>query len=168
RRAEQELRDNEQRLRDTIETSQDWIWELDPRGRFRFCSGAVARILGYEPRDLIGKDFRIYLHEDDRDEADMLLPGQARSQVTGAVARWRAADGEVRWLERNAVAMRNGAEGVIGFRGTDRDITLRRDQEERLRRLTRTYRMLSSTGSTILRQRDRVELLNDVCRIAVG
>jgi diguanylate cyclase (GGDEF)-like protein len=43
----------------------------------------------------------------------------------------------------------------------------RRDQEVRLQRLTRTYRMLSSTGSAILRLRNRMELFDEVCRIAV-
>jgi diguanylate cyclase (GGDEF)-like protein len=43
----------------------------------------------------------------------------------------------------------------------------RSEQEVRLQRLTRTYRMLSSTSSAILRLRDRTELLDEVCRIAV-
>jgi diguanylate cyclase (GGDEF)-like protein len=42
----------------------------------------------------------------------------------------------------------------------------RYDQEIRLQRLTRTYRMLSSTSSAILRLRNRMELLEEVCRIA--
>ena len=44
---------------------------------------------------------------------------------------------------------------------------VRSEQEERLRRLTRTYRMLSSTSSAILRLQNRAELLDEVCRIAV-
>jgi diguanylate cyclase (GGDEF)-like protein len=44
---------------------------------------------------------------------------------------------------------------------------VRTEQEERLRRLTRTYRMLSSTSSAILRLQNRPELLDEVCRIAV-
>src|SRR5580692_6474942 len=43
----------------------------------------------------------------------------------------------------------------------------RREQELRLQRLTRSYRMLSSTGSAILRLRNRAELLDEVCRIDV-
>jgi diguanylate cyclase (GGDEF)-like protein len=43
----------------------------------------------------------------------------------------------------------------------------RREQEVRLQRLTRTYRMLSSTSSAILRLRNRADLLDEVCRIAV-
>jgi diguanylate cyclase (GGDEF)-like protein len=44
---------------------------------------------------------------------------------------------------------------------------VRTEQEERLRRLTRTYRMLSSTSSAILRLQNRAQLLDEVCRIAV-
>ncbi|HTV97832.1 MAG TPA: EAL domain-containing protein [Steroidobacteraceae bacterium] len=44
---------------------------------------------------------------------------------------------------------------------------LRRDQELRLQRLTRSYRMLSNTSSAILRSQGRSELLEEVCRIAV-
>jgi diguanylate cyclase (GGDEF)-like protein len=44
----------------------------------------------------------------------------------------------------------------------------RREQEERLRRLTRSYRMLSSTNSAFLRLRDKAELLGEVCRIVVN
>jgi diguanylate cyclase (GGDEF)-like protein len=44
---------------------------------------------------------------------------------------------------------------------------VRTEQEERLRRLTRSYRMLSSTSSAILRLQNRTELLDEVCRIAV-
>src|SRR5579862_9610698 len=43
---------------------------------------------------------------------------------------------------------------------------LRREQEVRLYRLTRSYRMLSSTSSAILRLHDRGELLDEICRIA--
>src|ERR1700734_2926501 len=44
---------------------------------------------------------------------------------------------------------------------------VRTEQEERLRRLTRTYRIVSSTSSAILRLQNRAELLDEVCRIAV-
>jgi diguanylate cyclase (GGDEF)-like protein len=43
---------------------------------------------------------------------------------------------------------------------------MRREQEVRLQRLTRSYRMLSNTSSAILRLRNRSELFAEVCRIA--
>ena len=43
----------------------------------------------------------------------------------------------------------------------------KREQAERLQRLTRSYRMLSSTNSAFLRLHDRAGLFEEVCRIAV-
>lgn len=167
RRSELQLRSSEQQLRATIETSQDWIWEMDIDGHFRFCSNAVANILGFEPSALLGQDYRTHLHEEDLPTAAALLPPPGQSQLTGAIARWRGADGQVRWLERNVVAIRDEAGLTTGYRGADRDVTGRREQDMRLRRLTRTYRMLSSTSSAVLRLGNRGELLDEVCRIAV-
>lgn len=56
------------------------------------------------------------------------------------------------------------AELKVAQRKSERE---RRAQEVRLQRLTRSYRMLSTTGSAILRLRDRAELLGELCRIAV-
>lgn len=166
RSSQQQLRSNEEQLRATIETSPDWIWETDVYGKFRFCSPSVTDILGYQPMELIGEDFRLYLSDEERHQADALLPMAGQLHLTGAVARWRTADGEPRWLERNVVAILDESHQLVGYRGTDRDITTRRDQEARLRRLTRSYRMLSSTGSAILRLRNRSELMHEICRIA--
>jgi PAS domain S-box-containing protein/diguanylate cyclase (GGDEF)-like protein len=160
-------RQSEQQLRATIETCQDWIWEIDADGKFRFCSPASAKILGFSPESLIGQDFRAYLIEAEHPQSDALLPAPGQLQLTGAVARWRTADGQIRWLERNVVAILDESQQIVGYRGTDRDITARREQEARLRRLTRTYHMLSSTSSANLRLRNRGELLQEACRIAV-
>src|SRR5580658_1631552 len=128
RSSQQQLRSNEEQLRATIETAQDWIWETDVYGKFRFSSPSVATILGYDAAELIGEDFRLYLSDDERDQADALLPIPGLSQLTGAVARWRTADGQLRWLERNVVAVYDDGHQLVGYRGTDRDITARREQ----------------------------------------
>src|SRR5262249_55164517 len=44
--AERQTRENEQRLRDIVDTTQDWIWELDARLHFVFSSESVRGILG--------------------------------------------------------------------------------------------------------------------------
>src|ERR1700761_1834023 len=59
RTSQAQLRSNEEQLRATIETSQDGIWECDVSGKFWYRSRAVARILGHQPADLIGEDFRL-------------------------------------------------------------------------------------------------------------
>ncbi len=167
RASQQQLQSNEEQLRATVETSQDWIWETDTHGNFRFCSPAVSQILGYFPDELLGRNFRDLLIDRSETSIAALTPATADQPLTGAIAQWRTSDGEPRWLERNAVAIVDDHGTISGYRGTDRDVTSRREQGARLARLTRSYRMLSSTSSAILRLRNRSELLGEVCRIAV-
>jgi diguanylate cyclase (GGDEF)-like protein/PAS domain S-box-containing protein len=171
--AEERLRSNESRLRDIIETTQDWIWELDADGRFTFCSGAVRRILGYEPEELIGRSFVELLHPDDEWRWPMLLPPLAEDDaaaepagISGVNARWLHKDGTFRWLERSAI-VRQHAELLLGYRGTDRDITLRMQQETHIARLNRIHSLLSSVNAVVAKAGDRDKMLQETCRLAV-
>src|ERR1700704_2011279 len=45
----------EQRFRDLVETTRDWVWEIDEQGAFTYCSPRLFDILGYEPEEVLGK-----------------------------------------------------------------------------------------------------------------
>ena len=53
--AEQRLRENEERFKALIESTSDWIWEVDEKARYTYASPKVRDLLGYEPREVIGK-----------------------------------------------------------------------------------------------------------------
>jgi PAS domain S-box-containing protein/diguanylate cyclase (GGDEF)-like protein len=172
-RALQEFQDRrtaqlaDQRFRDLVQTSLDWIWEIDVDGQYVFCSPGVEEILGLRAEDLLGRPHLEQVHDEDRAlvaSAQRSLDAQER-RLSNLVARWRHRDGSYRWLERNALALIDSRGLITGFRGTDRDITLRKQQEERIARLSRIHVMLSSINSAILRIRDRQKLLQEVCRI---
>jgi diguanylate cyclase (GGDEF)-like protein/PAS domain S-box-containing protein len=158
----------EHMLQDIVATSQDWIWQVDAAGRFTFSSPAVADILGYTPTELLGRHFEFLLPEEDRSHPEARLPGadQAHAALSGSIGPWRHRDGQIRWLERNAIAVRGPAGELAGYRGSDRDVTLRREQETRIRRLNRVHHMLSSINSAIVRISNRNALLEEACRIA--
>ena len=52
--AEVLLRYSERKYRGLIESSIDWIWEIDTQGNFIYSSPQVEGILGYKPESLIG------------------------------------------------------------------------------------------------------------------
>src|SRR5215475_3336036 len=66
RLAERQIRESEQRLRDIVDTSQDWIWELDSQRRFVFSSEAVRGILGASVQEVIGTSYDSFIHDADR------------------------------------------------------------------------------------------------------
>ena len=167
--AEDMLRRSESRLQDIINTSADWIWECDREGRFTFSNPGVDSILGYDAHSILGKPASDYLNADDRERLDsafstLLDTGEPTEPI---VLRWLGADGKARFLERKMVVLRNEGGAIRGFRGIDRDVTERRRQEMRIMRLNRALQFLSGTNSAIVRIRDRRDLLQESCRLAV-
>ena len=169
RTAERQIRESEQRLRDIVDTAQDWIWELNADGHYVFSSEAVRGILGLPVKDLIGARFDDFVHTEDREAFARTLEQLTteRRTAVGIVSRWRHADGTFRWLEGNLVLLAGPDARVTGFRGTHRDITERKQQQERIARLTRMLQMQSAVNAAVIRIRDREELLREACRLAL-
>jgi diguanylate cyclase (GGDEF)-like protein/PAS domain S-box-containing protein len=161
-------RQAERRFRDLVHASQDWIWELDVDGLYIFSSPAVEAILGVRPEEILGAHYSAQLHEDDRAlmQGSLGSLGAKERRLSSVTARFRHRDGSYRWLERHALALIDERGLITGFRGTDRDVTVRKQQAQRIERLSRIHMMLSSINSAVLRIRDRPELLKEVCRIA--
>jgi diguanylate cyclase (GGDEF)-like protein len=102
-------------------------------------------------------------------------PGTPFIFVSGTIGEERAIDALRRGatdyvlktnLSRLGAAVERALREVSLKAAREKSEQQRRDQEVRLQRLTRTYRMLSSTSSAILRLRNRMELFEEVCRIA--
>ena len=66
--AERQIRESEQRLRDIVDTSQDWIWELDSKRQFVFSSESVRGILGSTVAQVLGCQLEVLLHDADRED----------------------------------------------------------------------------------------------------
>src|ERR1700730_1018709 len=160
----------EERLRDVIDTSRDWIWELDRNGKFVFSSDSVSGVLGIEPAHILGTHFSEWTQDCDRTRVQdaMTRLGSHSRTLDSMTARWRHADGSTRWLERHALALVDSTGSVCGFRGADRDVTEREEQQLRITRLTRILEMLSGINTAVVRIRDRMELFREVCRISVN
>ena len=133
--AEKTRRESEEKFRSFIETTKDWIWEIDADGNSIYNNPAVEMILGYTPEELDGKSFLPYMMEEDRAEIERMFPRfiSERRGWTNLVCRWRRKDGDILYLESSAVPVFDDGGVVVGFRGTDHDITESKRAEEKLR-----------------------------------
>jgi PAS domain S-box-containing protein/diguanylate cyclase (GGDEF)-like protein len=168
--AEEMLRRSESRLQDIINTSQDWIWECDRDGRFTFSSPSVADVLGYARHEVIGRRSADFVDASDEAKLHATLAEVLSAEGLGrpVTLRWRHKSGKVRWLERTIVALRELDGAWRGVRGIDRDVTLRMQQDVRIRRLNRALHFLSRASSAGMRIRDREDLVKEACRLAVS
>jgi PAS domain S-box-containing protein/diguanylate cyclase (GGDEF)-like protein len=169
RRMERALSDSEERFRDIVETTEDWIWETDAHGVHVYSNASVHGLLGRKPAELLGRDALSFLFEEDRLKLQEAWPRLVaeRSGWRGFMLRWRHADGSVRVLESSAQPLFDEAGGLRGFRGIDRDVTLRMQQARKIEQLARIQAVLSAHGNAVLRARDATELLAMTCRVAV-
>lgn len=124
RRIIQLLIESEGRYRDLVETSHDLIWQTDTEGRFTYLNAAAHEIFGLAPHDLIGRCFFSFetngAHVPNRRFLSML---HRHGEVQNYVTHLTTARGEDRWIGINARITRDDDGGLLGIRGTARDIT---------------------------------------------
>ena len=79
--------------------------------------------------------------------------------------RIRRRDGELRDILVRINVVRDATGQVVGTRGTNQDITERKQAEEQLHRLNRELRAVSLCNQAMVRATDEQALLSEVCRI---
>jgi len=146
---EQALDDQNTKLIDILETSTEWIWEIDLSGNHTYTNGALGRFLGYSIAEFSGRNYAEFIHADDLAEVERVLPRYINEKRgwQGWCLRWRHKDGSYRWMESNAKPVLDHSGDVIGFRGADRDVNERKLIEEELRQSEATFKKLFSDSS---------------------
>ncbi len=136
RRAEEALRQSEERFRLLLQNSNDLIAILDGEGRLLLLNGPVESVLGYRPEELAASDAFALVHPDDDGElrrafAEALAdPGHPRR----IEYRLRRKDGSWLWIEAVGSNLLND-QAVRGIVLNLRDISSRKQAEEERERL---------------------------------
>ncbi len=131
------LNESEERYRALVETTSDWVWEVNDRAVYTYSSPKCREILGYEPSEIVGKTpFDLMPVQ----EANRLKP-----EFESILGRHEAfqglentsirKDGRTVILETSGVPVFDEKSNFTGYRGIDRDITFRKNVEEERNRL---------------------------------
>ena len=103
-RAEEALRQNEQRFRALIENATDMIVIIDNQFRFRYLSPSVRRILGYVPEELIDQSFWTIIAPNERQPlADLLNRTLENPKVSQPSIEYRCYSRQGSWRILEAV-----------------------------------------------------------------
>ena len=131
-----ELSLSEEKLRGMVETINDLIWEVDADGIYTYISPIARKIIGYEPGELIGKTMFDLMSEDDAQKLKATLQeiGNSRKPFNNLERINVNKNGKHVILETNGVPILDDKGNLLGFRGADRDITLRKQHEKELQK----------------------------------
>ena len=125
KRAEQALRQSEERFRALVTHASDIVIVYDADGRVTYASPSAGRFGGYDPDDAVGTTLEI-LHPDDQDAVhrmvvDLVADGGTSTPIE---ARIRHHSGEWRWIEIVATNLLDDP-AVGGIVTNARDVTER-------------------------------------------
>jgi PAS domain S-box-containing protein len=137
--AEARVRASEGRFAQLAQQIGIIAWEVDAQGRYTYVSAASEPVLGYRPDELIGRMHFYDLHPEAGRKAfqtQALAVFARKESFQNLVNAAQTKAGRQVWLSTNGIPLL-GADGtLLGYRGSDTDITERKRAEETLRKIS--------------------------------
>lgn len=134
KKIESELSASREQFKGLVETLHDFVWEVDSEGHYTYVSPQMKKILGYEPDELLGRTPAELMTPDEmqriwrifKEKAEEKKPIFALENIN------IHKDGHLVVLETNGMPYFNESGKLLGYRGSDRDVTARKKAEEAL------------------------------------
>ena len=151
-------------FRTIIENSSDIIAVVGDDGKIGFVSPSIKRILGVDPKDIVGKKFNDYIHPSDLEIIRKIVTRGLSSpdEFNFGEFRVRLRDGSFRTFEGIGKSIIDSS-GKIRLIANAHDITDRKKTEERMRQRDEVYRIIAETAHDmifIIDKDDKIEYVN--------
>jgi PAS domain S-box-containing protein len=167
KRAEEQIRNSEGKLRTTIETIPAYVFSALPDGSFDFISQSLFDLTGFSPEEAYGWDWTAAVHPEDRDRAvanwrESLATGEPRENEH----RLRQANGEYRWFLARNSALRDEKGQIVRWYGVLVDIENQKRNEARLRQaldeIKKLKEQLSKENIVLREEVDRTSMFEEI------
>ena len=136
---QQTIMQEQERFRDVANSTGDWIWETDADGRYTYSSPVVEQILGYKPEEVIGRNMFDFIPPEDTEQMTALIRKvfAGKERFVDFAIRAICKNGTSIFLEKNAIPMLSPEGELLGYRGLDRNVTERREMQQKLMKAER-------------------------------
>jgi len=133
KKAEAILRESEEKYRTTLHSIEEGYYEVDLAGNLAFFNDALARFSGYSKEELMGMNNRQFMTEEAAKKVFQVFSEVYRTGEPANPFDWEMIrkDGTKRFIEASASLIHDSKNQLIGFRGIARDVTDRKQIEER-------------------------------------
>jgi PAS domain S-box-containing protein len=139
--AEKALQDSEEKYRTILENIEDGYYEVDMNGNLSFFNDSLCKIYGRARDELMGKNLRAFTSSESAKAGYEVFN---RVNTTGKRAKgidWEILrkDGTKRYVEPSVSPIIDSEGQQVGFRGILRDITERKQMDEKIRKLLASF-----------------------------
>ena len=132
RLAERRLTASEEKYRALVEKQSDMVVEVDSEGRFLFANPRYLETFGKSEQELIGSSFMPLVHPDDRQSTSEAMESLYRPPYSCSFEQRAHTVNGWRWVAWSDRAVRDGSGQVVSIIGVGRDVTDRKEAEQRL------------------------------------
>lgn len=142
----------EQKYKDLIEITTDWIWEVNAQGVYTYAGPKVKDLLGYEAAEVLGKTPFDFMPKEEAEKIRKIFNGKIinKEPFHGIENVNRHREGRLVVLETNGIPVFDKTGKLTGYRGIDRDITERKQAEKALRESEQNYRTLFEESKDVI------------------
>ena len=173
--AQIEAENERNRLTALLNNITDEVWFADTHKKFSLVNPAGLREFGIDPGNVVdaqkfAASLEVFRPDGSPRPIDEAPPLRAlRGEIVKNLEEMIRipTSGELRYREVNAAPVRGLNGETIGSISVVRDITERKQAEEKLRQLNRTLRAISNTNQAMLRTSGESNFLDEVCEIIV-
>jgi len=144
RRAQERIRESEQRYRNVVEDQTEFICRFRPDGTHVFVNEAYCRYFSLTREDIIGHRFRPDIPLEDRKRLVRFFRTLTVDHPVDIIEhRIIMPDGSVRWQRWSDRAIFASSGAVIEYQSVGRDTTEKKEAEEALHKNEEQYRILA-------------------------
>jgi PAS domain S-box-containing protein len=168
--AEQALRDSQEKYQLLVKQIPAVVYKAYADCTIDFFDHQVEALTGYPKEDfdarrILWKD--LILQEDLPEAKRKFIHALKTSRAYVREYRIRRKDGEVRWIHNRGNIFCDAAGKIDYVSGVLFDITVRKEAEEKLYRVSRALRALGECNQALVHAQEESAFLQDVCRIIV-
>ncbi|MBX2977110.1 MAG: PAS domain S-box protein [Ignavibacteriaceae bacterium] len=148
---EEKLKSTELLFKKMVESINDVIYEVSMDGTIRYVSPAIKNVLGYDPEEIIGKNFFAYMYKEDVPIIVTALRELGSRDYSYLEYRYYAKSGELKWVRSSTAPIIEGGK-VVGGRGSLTDINDKKKAEQQLKNSEEELRsLITSQTNYVLR-----------------
>ena len=135
------LQQSENRFKDISFSTGGWLWEVDEKGVYTYCSENVLQLLGYHYNEMKGKTPFDFMSPSEAEKIGSLFAEIAKHKKPIVdLVNWNITkNGKEICFLTNGIPIIDNKGRLIGYRGVDKDITERIKKEEALRKSDERY-----------------------------